>query len=120
MTEHAMTILVVGAGKTGTQVSRQLCKNPKLKVLTLDPRENPQAVTQGILPSVDFTEALTPLTLDHILKQAHPDLILLTSTAEDMGLGEPAGIGMFSDALRDELATIADVPVIEVARSTAR
>lgn len=120
MNDHALTILVVGAGKTGAQVLRQLFKNPRIRVLTLDPRENPQAIKQGILMSVDFTEALTPLTLDHILKQARPDLILLTSTPEDMGLGEPAGIGMFTDALRDELATIADVPVIDVARSTAR
>lgn len=113
-----MTILVVGAGKTGAQTLRQLFKNPNLKILTLDPREAPEAVSQGIIQNVDFKEALTPLTLDSIVGQTRPDLILLTSTAQDMGLGESPGIDMFSDALRDELATIADVPVIEVARST--
>ena len=114
-----MTVLVVGAGETGAQVLRQLFKNPRLKVLTLDPREEPYAVRQGIIGNVDFKEAFTPLTLDAVLKEAQPDLVLFTSTAEDMGLGESVGIDMLSDALRDELATIADVPVIDVARSTA-
>lgn len=115
-----MTILVVGAGKNGARVLRQLRRNPKLRILTLDPRENPYAIAAGLIDKVDFTEALTPLTLDVILKQARPDLVLLTSTSEDMGLGESAGIGMLADALRDELAMMADVPVIEVARSAAR
>ena len=118
MTQNPMTVLVVGAGRTGAQVLRQLLKNPSLKILTLDPRDEPFAVSQGIIKNVDFKEALTPLTLDAVLSTARPDLILLTSTAEDLGLGEAAGLEMFSDALRNELATIADVPVIEVARST--
>ena len=112
-----MTVLVVGAGKTGAQVLRQLLKNPRIKILTLDPRDEPHAVKKGIIHNVDFKEALTPLTLDHIIKQAAPDLIMLTSTSQDMGLGESSGIEMFSSALRDELATISDVPVIDVARA---
>jgi hypothetical protein len=106
MSNPSMTILVVGADKTGAQTLRQLFKNPKLKILTLDPRESPYSVGQGMIENVYF-------------KEARPDLILLSSTARDMGLGESPGIGMFSDALRDELATIADVPVIETARSSA-
>ena len=109
-----MTILVVGAGKTGSEVLRQLLKNPELRILTLDPRDEPHAVSQGILQNVDFKEALTPLTLDSIIKEARPDLVLLTGTAEDMGLGDAAGVDILSAALRDELATIADVPVIAV------
>jgi len=119
MNTGSTTVLVVGAGKTGVEVLRQLLKNPRLRILTLDPRENPDAVGQGIIQNVDFKEALTPLTLDHVLRQARPDMILLTCTAEDMGLGQSAGMDMFSDALRDELATIADVPVIDVTRSSA-
>lgn len=117
MTTHAMTVLVVGAGKTGTQVLRQLLKNPRIKILTLDPRDEPHAVKKGIILNVDFKEALTPLTLDHIIRQAAPDLIMLTNTSEDMGLGQSSGVEMFSSALRDELATISDVPVIEVVRA---
>ena len=120
MSEHSMTVLVVGAGNTGVQVLRQLSKNPALKILTLDPRENPYAVEQGIIENVDFREALTPLNLDKVLAQARPDIILLTSIGEDMGFGSAAGASMFRDALRDEIATISDVPVIEVARSTTR
>lgn len=114
------TILLVGVGQTGAQVLRQLLKNPHLKVLTLDPRENPEAVKLGIIEAVDFAEPFTPLTIDHIVHNAHPDLILLSSHAEELGLGVSPGIGMLADALRDELATIADVPVIEVARTTGR
>ena len=117
--EHTMTVLVVGAGKTGAQVLRQLLKNPRITIMTLDPRDEPHAVTRGIIENVDFKEALTPLTLDHIIKEANPDLILLTSTSEDLGLGQSSGVDMFSSALRDELATIADVPVIEVARANS-
>ena len=115
MSEHSMTILVVGAGKTGTEVLRQLFKNPNIRIITLDPRDRPFAVTQGILENVDIKESLTPLTIDSVIKEARPDLVLLTGTPEDMGLGEAAGIDVLSAALRDELATIADVPVIEVA-----
>jgi FlaA1/EpsC-like NDP-sugar epimerase len=118
MSNHSTTILVVGAGKTGAQVLRQLSKNPRIKVVTLDPRDEPHAVKRGIIKNVDFKEALTPLTLDHIIKEANPDLILLTSTSEDMGLGQSSGVEMFSSALRDELATLSDVPVIEVTRTT--
>lgn len=114
-----MTVLVVGAGETGAEVLRQLFKNPRLKIITLDPRDEPYAVIQGIINNVDFKEAFTPLTLNAILSQARPDLILLTSTAEDLGMGQSPGVGMFSYALRDELATISDVPVIEVARLSA-
>jgi UDP-N-acetylmuramoylalanine-D-glutamate ligase len=63
-----MRILVVGAGRNGAQVLRQLQKNPGLTVVTIDPRERPYAVERGIIPSVDFQESLTPLTLDYLLK----------------------------------------------------
>lgn len=112
-----MTILVVGVGKTGAEVLRQLLKNPSLRILTLDPRDEPYAIQEGILESVDFKEPLTPLTIDTIVREARPDLVLLTTSPQDMGLGEAAGIDMLSAALHDEIATIADVPVIEVARS---
>lgn len=115
-----MKILVIGAGHTGAQVLRQLKKNPGIQVVTADPRDKPEAVKQNIIPAVDYHEALTPLTLEHIVRQARPDLILWTSTTGDMGLGHAAGLDMLTSALQDEVALIADVPVIEVARATAR
>ncbi len=115
-----MRILVVGAGPTGGEVLRQLFKNPRLTVLTLDPRDNPHAVAHRIIPQVDFKEVLTPLTLEKILKQARPDLILLATTTSDMGWGSLTGVDMLASAMRDELATISDVPVIAVSRSGQR
>ena len=115
-----MIVLVIGAGHTGAEVLRQLKKNPQLKVLTLDPRKEPFAIQQGIIEAVDFTEALTPLTLEFILEQAKPDLVLLASATEDMGLGAAPGMDVLAQALRDELAAIAKVPVIEVARTARR
>ncbi len=115
-----MKILVIGAGHTGARVLRQLKKNPSLHVMTADPRDKPEAVKQKIITDVDYHETLTPLTLGHIIQQAQPDLILWTSTTGDMGLGHSVGMDMLTSALQDEVALIADVPVIEVARTTVR
>lgn len=111
------TVLVVGAGRSGAKVLKQLQKNPALRVLTLDARPDPHAVQLGIIDSVDFIEALTPLSLDYILQVAEPDLILLTTTTEDLGLGSAPGLDVLADALRQELASVASVPVIMVARA---
>jgi ketopantoate reductase len=111
-----MRILVVGAGRTGGLVLRQLQKNSNLVVLTADSQASPYAVKQGIIPAVDIMEAVTPLNLEYVLQQAQPDLILLTRTTEDLGMGKAPGLDILSGALRAELAAISDVPVIEVAR----
>lgn len=66
---------------------------------------------------MDFKKALTPLTRGHIIRQAAPDLSMLTSTSEDMGLGQSSGVEMFSSALRDQPATFAELPVIKFARA---
>ena len=55
-----MRILVVGAGRVGARVLRQLQKNPKLTVITADPHETPYAVQEGIIEKVDIRESLTP------------------------------------------------------------
>lgn len=115
-----MRILVVGAGPTGSEVLRQLSKNPRLTVLTLDPRENPYAVARRIIPAVDFQEMLTPLTLDSVLQKAKPDLIVLATATSDMGWGSTTGVDMLASAMRDELSTISEVPVIAVSQSSAR
>jgi 2-polyprenyl-6-methoxyphenol hydroxylase-like FAD-dependent oxidoreductase len=113
-----MRVLVVGAGRSGARVLRQLHKNPNLTVLTLDPQEKPYAVREGIVAAIDICEALTPLTLDYVLAQAQPDLILLTTSTEDLGLGPAPGMDILVGALREELAAISEVPLIEVARAS--
>jgi FlaA1/EpsC-like NDP-sugar epimerase len=116
MKKHSLRILVVGAGETGTEVLEQLRKNPSLTVLTLDPQEEPHAVTEGVIQEVDFHEQLTPLTLKEVLRKAKPDLVLWTMTSEDLALGETQGVDILTRALRDEIAALAEVPVIKVAR----
>lgn len=111
-----MRVLVVGAGRVGARVLRQLQKNPELVVLVLDPRENPYALQEGIISKVDIREALTPLTLEHVVEQARPELILLTTTTEDLGLGKAPGLDILADSLKEEVAALSEVPVIEVAR----
>ncbi|MDX1435689.1 MAG: hypothetical protein R3335_02685 [Anaerolineales bacterium] len=114
-----MRILVVGAGRVGSQVLKQLQKNPDLVVLTCDPTPEPLAVQTGIIPAVDIQETLTPLTLEYVLKKSSPDIILLTSVTEDFGLGKAPGIDVLVDSLKRELASISAVPLIEVARTTS-
>lgn len=111
-----MRILVVGAGRIGARVLKQLWKNPALTIITLDPRPRPFAIATGLIPGVDIDEPLTPLNLKEIIAAHQPDLILLTMTTEDMGLGKAPGLDILTGALRDELAAVASVPVIEVDR----
>lgn len=113
----ATRVLVVGAGETGSRVVQQLRKSGNIDIIVLDPRPNPAGVESGVIDKVDLTEALTPLTLDYIIDQCHPDLILLASHADDMGLGNVVGMDMLSRSLREELAAISPVPVIEVERA---
>ncbi len=86
----------------------------------MDAQEKPYAVEKGIINQIDIAEALTPLNLDHIIAQTQPDLILLTQATEDLGLGDAPGMGLMADALRDELVSISEVPMIEVARTASR
>jgi len=113
-----MRILVVGVGKVGTQVLRQLRKNPSLTIITCSPYAEPFAVQEGIISEVDIQETLTPLTLEYILAKAKADLILLTSSSEDFGFGTAPGVDVMVDSLKRELASMSRVPLIEVARGT--
>lgn len=115
-----MVVLVIGAGQTGAHVLRQLQKNPRLKVVTADPREDAFAVTEGIIPAVDILETVTPLTLDHVIDLARPDLVLFTTGNLDLGPGAAAGMDILAGALREEIAAIAKVPVIRVVATASR
>jgi nucleoside-diphosphate-sugar epimerase len=114
-----MRILVVGAGKVGSRVIRQLQKNPSLILLTCDPHKDPFAVQEGVIEQVDIQETLTPLTLEYVLAKAEPDLVLLAAASEDFGLGTAPGLDVMVDSLRKELASMSTVPLIEVARGTS-
>ena len=111
-----MRVLVVGAGRAGARVIKQLRKNPIIEIITVDPRADIYAVEQGIIESVDIQEAFTPLTIDYVLEKAEPDLVLLAMATEDLGLGQAPGIEILADALRKEVASDVKVPLIEIAR----
>lgn len=111
-----MRVLVVGAGRTGAHVIRQLHKNPDIEIVTADPRPDSYAVEQGLIKAVDIPEGFTPLTVDFVLEKAQPDLILLALATEDLGLGSAPGIEVLAEALRKEVASGSDIPMIEVAR----
>ncbi len=111
-----MRIVVIGAGRIGARVIWQLQKNPKIEVVTVDPREQPYAVQQKIITAVDFHEALTPQAIEYVLNQTKPDLVLVTTSTEDMELGKVPAVDILVEALRQEIAAIAEVPVIGVAR----
>jgi hypothetical protein len=113
-----MRVLVIGAGRTGAQVLRQLQKNSGLTVIVVDPRERPYAVEQGIIAGVDYRESMTPLTLDYLLRESQPDLVLLTRAPGDLGVGSSLGLDMLTDSLQDELVTISDVPMIVVSQAS--
>ena len=111
-----MKVLVVGAGRTGAHVIRQLRKNPDIEIVTADPRADSFAVKTGVIKAVDILEGFTPLTVDFVLEKAKPDLILLATASEDLGLGSAPGIDILAQALRKEMASASDIPLIQVAR----
>ncbi len=113
-----MRVLVVGAGRIGAKVIRQLQKNPAIELVVADPRSKLFAVDEGIIEKVDIQEVITPLTLEKILEAARPDLVLITLQAEDMGLGKTPGVDILAETLHQEIAALSPVPVIEVARTS--
>lgn len=115
-----MRVLVCGAGENGVNVIRQLRKNENIEIIVLDPRENPYGLREGIIEKIDIKEALTPLTIDFVIDEIKPELILFTMEAEDLGLGSIAGLEVLSSAMRDEVTSISSIPFIQVARTKAR
>ena len=111
-----LRVLVVGAGRVGARVLLQLGKNPDLAVVTVDPREEPFAVEEGVIPSVDYRRELTPGELEPVIEEVAPDLVLVTTSPEDMGLEGVPGLEILVEALRGELEATAKVPVIAVSR----
>lgn len=115
-----MRVLVIGAGEVGARVLRQLQKNTRLEIFTVDPRKNPPAVQEGVVDSVDFSQSLTSRSLQSVIDEVQPDLVLVTTAAEDLGFGRAPGIEVLVESLRDELASASKVPVIAVSRLITR
>jgi nucleoside-diphosphate-sugar epimerase len=113
-----MRVLIVGAGRVGARVLRQLRKNPDLTLVTVDPREEPFAVKEGVIPFVDYDAELTPMELEPVIEAVRPDLVLVTTSSEDVGRSGIPGLEILVEALRGELEATAKVPIIAVDRSS--
>ena len=113
-----MLVLVVGAGRVGARVLRQLKKNPALALVTVDPREEPFAVTEEVIQFVDYSAELTPMELQPVIEAVQPDLVLVTTSSEDVGRSGLPGLEILVEALRGELEATAKVPIIAVDRSS--
>ena len=114
----AFSILVIGAGKAGAKVLLQLKKNLKLEVITVDSRETPFSVNEGIIDSVDYIADLTPIELKPLIERIAPDIVLVTTSREDISRSNVPGLEILVDTLRQELEYTADVPIIAVNRDT--
>ena len=114
----AFSILVIGAGKVGAKVLLQLKKNPRIEVKTVDSREMPFAVEEGILDSVDYIAELTLVELNPLIESVAPDIVLVTTSREDISRSNVPGLEILVDSLRQELELTTDVPIIAVNRDT--
>ena len=112
-----MRVLVIGAGRVGANVIRELQKNPAIDITIADPRPTHFAVDEGLIDKVDIQENITPLTIERILDEARPDLVLITMQPEDMGLGKSPGVEVLAEALHEQVAALSPVPVIAEART---
>jgi nucleoside-diphosphate-sugar epimerase len=111
-----MRILVYGCGAIGRAVIEQLQKNKDIRIVTMDPRDNPEALEEGVVESIDIDDVLTPMILDELVEEWHPDLILLATASSDLALGHAPGVDMLMDSLWAEIASISSVPVVPVER----
>jgi ketopantoate reductase len=111
-----MRVLVIGAGMVGARVLTQLKKNPRIELVTVDPRERPYAVEQGIIEDVDYHVELNTVEIKDTLSKVRPDLVLVTTSKEDIARAGVSGLEVLVTGLRNELEATAEVPIIAVAR----
>ena len=114
-----MRILVVGAGKVGAKVLLQLKKNPMIKAVTVDPRDRPPAVEDGVIETVDYHTELKLGELAEVIRQEKPELVLVTTSPEDIARTGVPGIELLVEALKGELEATTSVPIIAVSRNTS-
>ncbi|MBU0684264.1 MAG: hypothetical protein KJ653_00210 [Candidatus Thermoplasmatota archaeon] len=110
-----MKVLVVGAGRLGSQVIKQLRKNPEIQIVVADAHEKPNAVVDGVIRSVDLRVHITPLNFMEIVDRVRPDLVILARTTEDweqsdVPMGSEYVAGMERELTRTNVAVL---PVCE-------
>lgn len=114
-----MRVLVVGAGRVASKVLLQLKKNPAIKVITVDPRKRPPAVEEGIIEDVNYHSELKLGELSKLIQIEAPDLVLVTTSAEDISRIGVSGLEILVESLRNELEASANAPIIAVSRDAS-
>ena len=108
-----MKVMVIGAGTIGTEIIKQMYKNPGIEVVVVDPREKPKAVTEGIIQKVDIQKHATPLNFEEIVEKANPELVIIARTIEDWDQFDNLGGAQYAIGMERELTKF-DIPVIPV------
>lgn len=112
-----MKILVVGAGKVGSKVIKQLRKKASIDIYTVDPRENPEALEQGIIEKIDYAVELVPGEIIKILDGLKPDLVLVTTSKKDISKADVEGMELLVESLDNELEATSEYPIVSVSRN---
>ena len=112
-----MRVWLIGAGRAGSSVLKQLWKNLDIDVIVSDPHADPQAVKDGLIDSVNFVERITPMNINQIAQQIRPDLILIATGSGRKGYGNVEGSAALADAINYETAASSDCPCLIISRS---
>lgn len=112
-----MRIWLIGAGRAGAGVLRQIWKNPNINVIVSDPHADPQAVKDGVIDTVDFVERITPTNINRIAERVRPDLILIATGSGAQRYGNVEGSVALAEAINYETAAASDVPCLIISRS---
>ena len=77
-----MRVWVIGAGRAGSSVLRQLRKNLDIEVVVSDPIEKPRAVLDGLIDKVDIVERITLLNVNEFA----PSVLLMKNVTVSLSL----------------------------------
>jgi hypothetical protein len=107
-----MRVWLIGADQAGTEVLRQLKKNPTIDVIVSDAIERPKAVVERVIAKVDYVENVSPINLNQLARRVRPDLILIDASAAKRDMGRLSGGAFFAEALQAEMASGSDAPCL--------
>ncbi|MFP3951172.1 MAG: hypothetical protein ACLFVP_03395 [Candidatus Bathyarchaeia archaeon] len=112
-----MKILVVGAGKIGSKVIKQLQKRSEIEIYTVDPRENPYALEKELVEKIDYSVDLVPSEIIKLVNKLDPDLVLVTTSKDDISDTGIQGMELLVESLNNELEAASKYPIISVSRN---
>jgi len=107
-----MRIWLIGADQDGINVLRQMKKNPTAEVIVTDAQERPRAVADGVIPRVDYVEAINSTNINQQARRIRPDLILIDAGAMQRALRRVSGGNAFTESLVAEMANASEFPCI--------